>query len=39
MKQTGDDPHRREEIALQLTKLGKLYLSIQQGADSSANDL
>ncbi len=39
LKQTGEDPRRREEIALQITKLGKLYLTIRAGADSSETDL
>ena len=37
LKEAADDPSR-EEIGLQLVRLGKLYLSIQAGGDSSLDD-
>lgn len=38
LKQAEDRPDRREEIAVQLVRLGKLYLTIVAGADSSLDD-
>jgi hypothetical protein len=38
LKHVADNPSRREEIAIQLVRLGKLYLSVQAGGDSSLDD-
>ena len=38
LKQGAADPSRREEIAVQLVRLGKLYLAVQAGGDPSLDD-
>ena len=38
LKEMKDDPSRREEIAVQITRLGKLYLAIVNGTDISLDD-
>ena len=39
LKDLGDNPSRREEIAKQLIRLGKVYLAIRAGAELSFDDL
>ena len=38
LTQAADNPSRREEIATQLVRLGKLYLSVRAGGDPSLED-
>jgi hypothetical protein len=38
LKELDDKSDRREEIAVQLMRLGKLYLTIRSGSDLSEED-
>jgi hypothetical protein len=38
LKQLENDPARREQIATELVRLGRLYLTIGAGGDSSVQD-
>ena len=38
LKQAESNPKRREEIAVQLVRLGKLYLSVSTGSDLAEKD-
>jgi hypothetical protein len=39
LRQLGDNPSRREEIIVQIVRLGRLYLTITAGTDLSLKDL